>query len=300
MSGAASVHREDTPHDDVAARVERALERILAASFGPASPPRLRDAVRHAVFGGGARLRPTLCLAVSAACGEPESEASAAAAAAVELIHCASLVHDDLPCFDDSAMRRGKPTVHAAFGVPTAVLAGDALIVLAFAALPHPATEDLVAVLAEATGPSRGVVAGQAWEGESKPPLDEYHRAKTASLFEAAATLGARCAGGDAREWRAFGDLVGRAYQAADDVVDAVGSEATCGKTRGRDEALDRPSLVRAYGLTAARRRVVRLVERAADAIPPSRDDSAVRGWLERFVARIESSALVSRRLNSE
>jgi geranylgeranyl diphosphate synthase type II len=299
MSSAASVHREDTPRADVAARVERELERILSASFGPASPPRLRDAVRHAVFGGGARLRPTLCLAVSAACGEPDSEAADAAAAAVELIHCASLVHDDLPCFDDSTLRRGKPTVHAAFGVPTAVLAGDALIVLAFAALP-PTTVDLVAVLAEATGPSRGVVAGQAWEGEPKPSLDEYHRAKTASLFEAAAILGARCAGGDAREWRAFGDLVGRAYQAADDVIDAVGSEATCGKTRGRDQALDRPSLVRAYGLTAARRRVVRLVERAAGAIPPSRDDSAVRSWLDRFMARIESSALLSHRLNSE
>jgi geranylgeranyl diphosphate synthase type II len=292
MSPAATVHRLETPYEDLLERVEKALAEHLASDVGADAPPRLREAIHHAVFGGGARLRPTLCLAVAASCGEGDPRAPEAAAVALEFIHCASLVHDDLPCFDDAPVRRGKPTVHAAFGVSTAVLAGDALIVLAFSALARPDCAGMVTLLAQATGPARGIIAGQAWESESAPSLDEYHRAKTAALFEAAAIFGARSAGADARDWRTFGEWVGRAYQAADDVLDAMGGgEAGTEKTMGRDEALGRPSVVRAYGLSAARRRVTRCLERATESLPATRNGAPIGAWLDRFAARLESFA---------
>jgi geranylgeranyl diphosphate synthase type II len=289
MVPATAISRGDTYLGPFADRVERTLGRLLATSGDPGGPPRLRAAMAHAVFSGGGRLRPMLCLAVAKACGDPEPEASNAVAGAVELMHCASLVHDDLPCFDDAPLRRGQPTVHAAFGVPLAVLAGDALIVLAFSALARPRGERWVATLAQATGPVRGIVAGQAWESEAACPLDEYHRAKTAALFEAAATLGAQAAGSPGDEWRSFGELVGRAYQAADDVLDAVASPAASGKTGGRDAALSRPSVVRAYGLRGAQRRVTRLLGIAEQAIPRGSDDGALRAWLTTFAARVGS-----------
>src|SRR5271166_5447943 len=120
---------------DSMTRIERALAASLARTGGPAAPPLLAAAMQHAVFPRGARIRPRLCLAVAAACGDDAPCAADAAAAAIELLHCASLVHDDLPCFDDAATRRGRPSVHRAYGEPIAVLTGDALIVLAFQTL---------------------------------------------------------------------------------------------------------------------------------------------------------------------
>ena len=120
---------------DAMKRIERALTTALARTEHPGGPPLLAAALRHAVFPRGARVRPRLCLAVARACGEDDPAITDAAAAAIELLHCASLVHDDLPCFDDAATRRGRPSVHYAFGQPLAVLAGDALIVLAFQTL---------------------------------------------------------------------------------------------------------------------------------------------------------------------
>ncbi|NBS93692.1 MAG: geranylgeranyl pyrophosphate synthase, partial [Betaproteobacteria bacterium] len=120
---------------DAQLRIERALDAALRLGESTAAPPRLVAATRHAVFPGGARIRPKLCLAVAWACGDDAPTVSDAAAVAIELMHCASLVHDDLPCFDDAAMRRGQASVHAAFGERLAVLTGDALIVLAFRTL---------------------------------------------------------------------------------------------------------------------------------------------------------------------
>src|SRR5215470_14101640 len=117
---------------DAVSRIERALRTAIGRADAVACPPKLAAAMRHAVFPGGARVRPRLCLAVAAACGDDDPDLSDAAAASIELLHCASLVHDDLPCFDDAITRRGRPSVHKAFGEPLAVLAGDALIVLAF------------------------------------------------------------------------------------------------------------------------------------------------------------------------
>ena len=116
-------------------RIERTLERAIVLAQGAGAPPLLASAMHYAVFPGGHRIRPQLCLAVSMACGDKHPAAADAAAAAIELLHCASLVHDDLPCFDDADTRRGKPSVHARFGAPIAVLTGDALIVSAFETL---------------------------------------------------------------------------------------------------------------------------------------------------------------------
>jgi geranylgeranyl diphosphate synthase type II len=142
-------------------------------------------------------------------------------AAALELAHCASLVHDDLPCFDDAPLRRGRPTVHRLFGEAAALLAGDALIVLAFEALVGaPRSGDLCAILARALGSSRGIIGGQAWELEREVNLDRYHRAKTAALFEAATAGGAVAAGHPPDRWRLVGRRLGEAYQLADDLGD--------------------------------------------------------------------------------
>ena len=275
------------PAGPMGLRVEGALRDAFDANVGSEGPARLREALVHAVFGGGARLRPKLCLAVAAAHGDPNPLVAEGAAVSIELVHCASLVHDDLPCFDDAPLRRGKPTVHVAFGVPLAVLVGDALIVAAFGVLARTGDARLMTALAEATGAARGIVAGQAWESETAPSLDEYHRAKTASLFVASACMGARAAGADPQAWSAFGDALGRAYQAADDVLDVAAGGAAAGKAGGRDAALGRPSVVRAHGLAAARRRVSRHVEEALRALPPCPDETPVRAWLESFSSKV-------------
>jgi geranylgeranyl diphosphate synthase type II len=229
--------------------------------------------MRHAVFPRGARVRPRLTLAVAAACGETEPALAEAAAAAIELLHCASLVHDDLPCFDDAATRRGRPSVHRAFGAPLAVLAGDALIVLAFQILartggaPRRLGPVMVAV-GEGVGVPHGIVAGQAWECEPMVELDRYHRQKTGALFAAAAAAGAAASGAEAGPWRAFGERLGEAYQAADDIRDAAAEPEEMGKPAGQDAALGRPSLALSLGVEGAVRRLEELVAAAAAAIP--------------------------------
>ena len=176
-------------------RVEVLLERGLArVTHGSGTPPKLRAALRHAVLGGGARLRPKLCLAVARAC-DPSTAGEALggatlAAVALEFLHCASLVHDDLPCFDDADMRRGRPSVHAAFGEPIAVLTGDGLITGAFELLAQPEVDprylpQLLRCTARAVGASRGIVAGQAWECEPRVGLGHYHQAKTGAHKQA-------------------------------------------------------------------------------------------------------------------
>jgi geranylgeranyl diphosphate synthase type II len=273
----------------LASRVEHALECALRQT-AENCPPTLARAMRYAVFPGGARLRPSLCLTVALASGDPRSDLADAAATALELVHCASLVHDDLPCFDDAALRRGVPTVHKVFGQPIAVLVGDALIVQAFDTLARTREPELIRVLAKATGPAGGIIAGQAWESEPSPPIEEYQRAKTAALFEAAACMGAVATGGAPEPWRAFGELVGRAYQAADDLVDALKSSAESGKSSGRDGEKKRPSVVRAFGVEAARRRVRTHLETAAAAAPSCPHSNVVRSWLGALANRLELS----------
>jgi len=282
-------------------RIEVSLTRALAPASAPGHPPRLAAAVRHAVFPAGARIRPQLCLAVARACGMDDPELAQAAAAAVELLHCASLVHDDLPCFDDAAIRRGQPSVQCAFGERLAVLAGDALIVLAFQALASGATHSprrlapLVATLAVGVGLPSGIAAGQAWESEPAVDLGRYHRAKTGALFIASAVAGAQAAGADASGWEELGARLGDAYQAADDIRDVAGSARWLGKPVGRDAALARPSLARERGVAAATRHFERLVAEAERAVPDCPGGASLRA-----LVRSEATRLIPRELARE
>jgi geranylgeranyl diphosphate synthase type II len=274
-------------------RIDQTLERALARAELRGSPPRLGAAIRHAVCPGGARIRPHLCLAVSAACGDSDPDLADGAAAAIELMHCASLVHDDLPCFDDAPMRRGRPSVHAAWGERCAVLAGDALIVLAFETLALGATRHpgrlpaMLSILAQRTGMPNGIVAGQAWECEDFVALPDYQRAKTGSLFAAATELGALAAGGNPDVWRGFGEWLGEAYQVADDIRDAACEPAQLGKPNGRDEALGRPSAVGVFGLAGALARFEELVDHAGHAVPDGPGGRALRALLRAEAERL-------------
>lgn len=267
---------------DADARVEQVLAHVVDRATDRTCPPLLARAVRYAVFPGGARIRPKLALAVAAANGDTDPALSAAGAAAIELLHCASLVHDDLPCFDNADLRRGKPSVHVAFGDRLAVLTGDALIVMAFESIGLAAADcqsperlpDMVATLGRAVGMPFGISAGQAWECEPKIELSHYHQAKTGALFVAATSCGAAAAGVDSMAWRTLGERIGEAYQIADDIRDAVSNPETIGKPVGKDEALGRPSAVRELGLDGAIARLRGLIEDGIDTIPacPGRD----------------------------
>lgn len=256
-------------------RIENALQKAVSGATADGCPPRLAAAIRHAVFPGGARVRPRLSLAVARSCSDQHRDISDAAAASIELLHCASLVHDDMPCFDDADVRRGKPTVHKAYGEPLALLAGDALIVLAFQSLAQlisvspERVSGLLAIVANSVGGPRGIVAGQAWECEPTVPLAAYHSAKTGSLFAAATTAGALAAGGDPEEWRKLGSCLGEAFQVADDICDCTADPIARGKPSGRDKKLGRPNAVAELGLGGAVARLKSLLEEAVASVPP-------------------------------
>lgn len=251
--------------------------------------------MRHAVFPGGARFRPNFCIAVASACGDAHPALADAAAAAVELLHCASLVYDDLPCFDHAVVRRGHATVHAAYGEELAILAGNALIVLAFETLaraggPQPQLlPGLMRVIARGVGGPSGIVAGQGWESEAGPgDLGRYHRAKTGALFEAAVIAGAMAGGGDPLQWSGLGYRLGEAYQIADDIRDAYGRPELLGKPVGQDRAHHRLSAVHELGLDGAILHLTDLVDQAAARVPvcAGRDGLLLhlRRWSERLL----------------
>lgn len=278
--------------------VERGLALALGSCTRPGAPTRLPAAMRYAVFPGGARIRPRLCLAVARACVVDDLEAAVGAAVAIELLHCASLVHDDLPCFDDASMRRGKASVHRAFGERLAILAGDALIVLAFetiavgAAATPARLAPLVRAVSRGVGAPTGIVAGQAWECEAHVVLSEYQQAKTGALFAAATTCGAIAAGADPEPWRALGERLGEAYQVADDLRDVVGSAADLGKPIGRDVVLGRPTAAGELGVAGALARLESLVAGAIASIP---DCPGAAELIEAM--RIETAGLIPKEL---
>ncbi|MEL6277529.1 MAG: polyprenyl synthetase family protein [Pseudomonadota bacterium] len=256
------------------ARIEQALVAALDRAQRRPSPPRLSEALRYSVLPGGARVRPQLCLSVARACGDDRPELSDASAAALELIHCASLAHDDLPCFDDAATRRGKPSTHRAYGEEIAVLAGDSLIILAFEALaaagrraPDRAAT-LVLALAQATGMPGGICAGQGWESEAEVDLHAYHQAKTGALFVAATRMGAVAAGQDPEPWTELGARIGEAFQIADDLRDALLDEKTLGKPVGQDAIHDRPNAVALLGVDGAVAKLKAALGAAISSIP--------------------------------
>lgn len=248
--------------------VDAALDAALPAA--DEAPSSLHAAMRHLLFPGGKRLRPALAMAAAEAVGSPP-EAALPNAVAVELIHAYSLVHDDLPCMDDDSERRGRPTVHVAFGESTAVLAGDALQAAAFAALADVGADRtadtserrLAAVLdlADAAG-SRQLVGGQVDDlgfdasDADCARIESVHARKSAALIAVSVVGGARLGGADAptlARLRAFGTGVGVAFQIADDVLDAGEADAC--------------SMVRALGVDAARARAGVLLESALDQI---------------------------------
>jgi geranylgeranyl diphosphate synthase, type II len=270
-------------------RIEQALGSALARAAGSTCPAGLANAARYAVFPGGARIRPRLCLAVAQACAEDQPAVTDAAAAAIELLHCASLVHDDLPCFDDAPLRRGKPSVHRAYGERLAVLAGDALIVLAFETLASAAAAaparltPLVMIVARSVGMPDGIAAGQAWECEPSVDLAHYHRAKTGALFAAATMAGAAAAGCEGEPWRLLGERLGEAFQVADDIRDVAASVEELGKPVGQDEALGRQSAVRELGLDGAVRRLDRLMADAVGSMPACPGSAELRTLILRY-----------------
>lgn len=286
--------------------VEAELDTLTdAARSHPAAPPRLLEAMRYSLLGGGKRLRPLLALAAAELCGAPARQALPAACA-VEMIHCYSLIHDDLPAMDDDDLRRGRPTSHKMFGEAMAILAGDALLTLAFQVLAAAAADPKVGPdraaravqeLAVAAGPE-GMAGGQvldlAAEGRAIDPaeLAAIHGLKTGALFTASLRLGALLAGGGQRELdllTAYGRHFGLAFQICDDVLDVTGDTAKLGKPVGSDARHDKATYVKFYGLEEARRRARAQAVAAAGALAPLGERAAILQALAHFIVDRES-----------
>jgi farnesyl diphosphate synthase len=295
--------------DRVAAEIEDLLTRLLAAQPEPDErdrPQRLMEAMRYASLGGGKRLRPFLVVETAALFDVPR-ERGLMAGAALECVHCYSLVHDDLPAMDDDALRRGRPTAHKAFDEATAILAGDGLLTFAFDILARPQTHPdaavrvaLVAALARAAGLG-GMVGGQMLDlaaegrfaGGLPPAMGEaevrrLQAMKTGALLRFACAAGAMLGAAEAAARAAverYGDALGQAFQIADDLLDIEGDAATVGKATGKDAAAHKATLVSALGVDAAKIRLRELVAEAEAALSPFGDDAAVLRAAARFVA---------------
>jgi farnesyl diphosphate synthase len=266
---------------DVQAAAESDLDRFLP----PASqaPTKLHEAMRYTALGGGKRVRPLLVHAAGALFGA-DADALARAASAVEMIHVYSLVHDDMPCMDDDALRRGKPTVHVAYDEATALLVGDALQAQAFDVLagtttvPAARTVAMLRLLAEAAG-SAGMCGGQAIDLDSVglsltlEQLERMHQLKTGAMLRVSVLLGA-LAGRDlaSHEREALAEYsraIGLAFQVVDDVLDATADSATLGKTAGKDAADNKPTYVSILGLEPSKALAEQLRQQAHDALAP-------------------------------
>jgi farnesyl diphosphate synthase len=265
--------------------VEEQLTRHLNDAAAGGAPPRLVAAMRHATLGGGKRLRPFLALECAGLFGVT-AEAALPAAVALECVHCYSLVHDDLPAMDDDDLRRGKPTVHRAFDEWTAILAGDALLTLAFAVLAReeahadPAVRaELLAGLAQAAG-AAGMVGGQCLDLEAEklwsPPQPSPAHVERLQAMKTGALIGFACEAGailgrapaDARRALAlYGERLGAAFQIADDLLDVEGEAAAMGKAARKDAG--KATLVVALGLPAAKARLAELEAEALAALAP-------------------------------
>ncbi|HLI84399.1 MAG TPA: farnesyl diphosphate synthase [Bryobacteraceae bacterium] len=245
--------------------VDSELDRLVPPET--AAPETIHRAMRYSLFAGGKRIRPILCLeAARAVCGS--FCGALPAACSLELVHTYSLIHDDLPALDNDDYRRGKPTNHKVFGEAMAILAGDALLTLAFevlAKLEAPAERKaaMLAELAGAAGTVGGMIGGQVadLEGEGKPPeaalLDSIHRAKTGALLRASLRIGAIAAGANRAHYEAlscYGEHIGLAFQIVDDILDVEESSAALGKTSGKDARQQKITFPAVYGLEESRR----------------------------------------------
>lgn len=276
--------------DELIARVERVLDERLRPL--PATGARLPEAMRYAALDGGKRLRPLLVYAAGEAL-ELAPEALDAPAAAVELIHCYSLVHDDLPAMDDDALRRGQPTVHVAFDEATAILAGDALQALAFEMLSEVrdagAARSMTAILARACGVI-GMAGGQAldlkFEGErpGRPAVEDMFRRKTGALIHAAVmmptALRPELASARREALSRFADAIGLAFQIRDDLLEIEGDTESIGKSCDSDSARQKASWPTLFGVDAARARIEELATEAAEALTQFGDNTEGLSWL--------------------
>ncbi|MDZ7603446.1 MAG: farnesyl diphosphate synthase [Hoeflea sp.] len=295
--------------DSFAARLDAAAQNVaalLAALLGDtpldgeiARPGHLMSAMRHGVLNGGKRLRPFLVLETARLLHGPE-DAALRVAAALECIHCYSLIHDDLPAMDDDDLRRGQPTVHVAFDEATAILAGDALLTLAFDILSAPETDlpdsarlALINQLARASG-AGGMVGGQALDlfAERVTPdeagIVRLQAMKTGALLRYACAAGALAAGADAEilaRMTRFGEIVGLAFQLADDLLDVTSDAATLGKAAGKDAGRGKGTLVSLHGVEAARRRLDGLVGEATLLLEPFGGRAGILIEAARFIA---------------
>ena len=278
----------------ISQRIEAALESAIRGGRTGQPPAKLAAALGYAVTPGGARIRPTILTSVAMACGDDRPALTDAAGAALELIHCASLVHDDLPCFDDADVRRGKPSIHRAFSEPLAVLTGDSLIIMAFEVLAGAGSDkpgralNLIRILGKRSGMPYGICAGQGWESEEEINLSAYHQSKTGALFIAATQMGAVCAGQEAEPWGELGARIGEAFQVADDLRDALCDEDTLGKPAGQDDLHGRPNAVAELGIEGAVGRFDDILSGAIASIPACPGEAAlaqmVRAYADKLV----------------
>ena len=267
-------------------RIESALDSFLPSA--QTKPETLHEAMRYSIFAGGKRLRPILCLAAAEACGG-EDELAIPAACAVECVHTYSLIHDDLPCMDDDDLRRGKPTNHKVYGEAVAVLAGDALLTLAFEIVgsSEPADRfragDMVLDLAITSG-SRHLVGGQVADIEGEGAglgareLRFIHESKTAALLTCSLRLGAMAAGANPTQLEAlttFGRATGLAFQVIDDILDVTQTSEKLGKSAGKDEATDKATYPAVHGLEESRKEAARLTHTAISSLEPFGETSA-------------------------
>lgn len=280
---------------DETAPVEVFLQRLLASNSSDNA--KLYRAMAHGVLGGGKRLRPFFVLATSAALGG-DRQAAIRTAAAIECTHCYSLIHDDLPAMDDDALRRGKPTVHIAFGDATAILAGDALLTLAFEILADEQTHEdpavragLVLALARAAGPA-GMIDGQMRDIAAETStfdLDQtmaMQTLKTGRMIEMSCVSGAIISRAPRPVHDAlvrYGARVGLAFQIADDLLDVVGSTEAAGKRTGKDAERGKASAVTLLGIDEARIMAARMVDEAIDALAIIEADTSSLAAVARF-----------------
>jgi len=276
-------------------RVEERLQRDTV--FPEACPSRLAESMRYSLLAPGKRVRPCLVLMACEACGGDIAQALPAASA-IEMVHCYSLIHDDLPAMDNDDLRRGRPTNHIQFDESTAILAGDALLTLAFDVLARdlqPAELAIACVreLATASG-CIGMVGGQQadLEAETHPglqlaELEAVHRRKTGALLCAALRMGGRIGGADPQTLRSltvYGESVGLAFQIADDLLDVFGQQDKMGKGVQKDVAHGKQTYPSLLGVDESRRRAIQLIERACEAVTPLADRSHPLTALARYL----------------
>src|SRR5262249_45717611 len=266
--------------------VDAELDRLVPPESAP--PDTIHRAMRYSLFAGGKRIRPILCIEAAQAVSD-SSDGAVSAACSLELIHTYSLIHDDLPALDNDDYRRGKLTSHKVFGEAMAILAGDALLTLAFQVLAElPVAGDrkarLVGELATAAGTVGGMIGGQVadLEGEGKPPdaalLETIHRAKTGALLRASLRIGAIYAGATDQQYSAlscYGEHVGLAFQIVDDILDVEESSEALGKTAGKDAQQHKITFPAVYGLEVSRRMAAEECERAHRVLEPFGDRAA-------------------------